>query len=104
MIDYQLIYNKIRERSRIDKEVSIIHRSLQNYHYKTVHDCSCGDCQHIFELNKLGYQVSGSDINPQMIAYSKKKFNDNIHQINLFFCDFRELNKKLNYNNFIKSI
>lgn len=62
---------------------------------KEMIDCTVGTGKMAIPLAKLGYTVSGCDINSRMIRKAKQNFaNDNI-VANLFQCDILELSEKV---------
>jgi ubiquinone/menaquinone biosynthesis C-methylase UbiE len=46
---------------------------LEKYHVKTVLDLTCGTGSQVFWLNKRGYEVTGSDINGNMLKVARRK-------------------------------
>lgn len=46
---------------------------LEKHHVKTVLDLTCGTGSQVFWLNKRGYEVTGSDINGNMLKVAKRK-------------------------------
>jgi len=62
---------------------------------KTIHDCSIGAGGTTLPLAKLGYDVSGSDLNENLLNRSKVNFEQFGFFPHLFIADFRELDKHM---------
>jgi len=76
-----------------------LYKTLFNkYSIKKIHDCSIGAGGPALPLAKLGYTVSGSDINKNLLDRAKINFAENGFSINIFVSDFRELDSKLPEN------
>ena len=63
---------------------------------KDILDCSCGTGQMTIPLMKLGYNVTGSDINPKMLNQAKKNAAQEDLVGNFIKSDFCELPKNIN--------
>lgn len=63
---------------------------------ETVLDCACGTGQHLYMLNKLGFQMMGSDYSPAMLAVASKNLTKRKTKIPLRQADFRFLEDAFN--------
>lgn len=57
----------------------------------TVLDCACGTGHHIYMMDKMGLEVSGSDYSNSMLEVAKNNLSDLNKDIKLKQCDFRYL-------------
>ena len=60
-------------------QIRFLHNYFKNKKVKKILDMMCGNCRHILGLNKLGYEVSGMDINKELlerVMYNKNYSND----------------------------
>lgn len=64
---------------------------LKDKDINTILDCSIGSGNLTLSLLELGYQVTGSDLNEQMLDRCKQKAQKRGKQILLKQCDFRKL-------------
>lgn len=68
-------------------------RVFKNKNIQSILDCSFGTGNLTFVLNKIGFDLAGSDISDKMLTKAQEKANELCIDINLFQCDFRELSK-----------
>jgi glycine/sarcosine N-methyltransferase len=61
-----------------------------------VHDCSIGAGGTTLPMAKLGYEVSGSDLNQNLLSKAKENFESTGFSIPLFQADFTRLDEYLN--------
>ncbi len=61
------------------------------YAVKTIHDCSIGAGGTTIPLSRLGYKVSGSDLNKNLLDRAKLNFAQFNFDPHLFIADFREI-------------
>lgn len=59
----------------------------------SIHDCSIGAGGSTIPLAKLGYKVSGSDINENLLEKAKQNFEKQQVSAELFLADFRKLDQ-----------
>ena len=62
---------------------------FSKYIISTIHDCSIGAGGSTLPLAKLGYSVSGSDINENLLNKAQMNFSENGFFPRLFIADFR---------------
>jgi SAM-dependent methyltransferase len=58
------------------KEVDLFEQCFERYSripVRRVLELACGNCPHMIELIRRGYDYTGLDINPKMLAYSRQK-------------------------------
>ena len=58
---------------------------------KTVLDCACGTGHHLYMMDNLGLEVSGSDYSNSMLEVAKNNLSNLNKDIKLKQCDFRYL-------------
>jgi 2-polyprenyl-3-methyl-5-hydroxy-6-metoxy-1,4-benzoquinol methylase len=68
---------------------------FSEYKISTIHDCSIGAGGTTLPLAKLGYVVSGSDLNENLLNRAKTNFSDNGFNPKLFIADFRKVGEFL---------
>ena len=51
----------------------VIETILKKYHVKNILDLTCGTGAQVFFLTEHGYQITGSDFSPKLIAIAKQK-------------------------------
>lgn len=87
-IDYARYYNLLYKDKDYAGEAQYVHDLIQKYKpgAKTILNLGCGTGSHDFELAKLGYDVTGIDLSPEMLAVANKRFSTQKAQIaNLTF-------------------
>ena len=62
--------------------------------YKDVLDCSIGTGQMALPLAMMGYNVTGTDINQNMLSKARSNFAQHKLPVTLSHCDFRKLSSK----------
>lgn len=67
----------------------VIEKILKKHKVKTVLDVTCGTGSQVFFLAKHGYQVTGSDISPKMLAVAKNKAKKEKLKIKFIESDMR---------------
>lgn len=73
-------------------EAGFVHRSLEaSGSVHRVLDVACGTGRHVIELAKLGYDVTGVDHSPDMIALAKGRVIETASGISFVCQDMREL-------------
>ena len=70
---------------------------LSGKKYKDFLDCAVGTGQMLLPLAKMGYNVTGTDINQNMLNKANINFSQNKVSANFHVCDFRNLKDKLKY-------
>lgn len=91
---YDLLYNG----KDYGSESSFIHQLIQKHDSKLpadlkVLDLACGTGKHAFELEKLGYTVSGSDISEDMVQIARKVAKETDSACQFFNHSFQESDK-----------
>lgn len=81
--DYANYYNLLYKDKDYKSEADYIHSLIQQFapQSKSLIDLGCGTGKHAFEFEKLGYEVTGVDLSPQMVAIAnanKEKNNSTI--------------------------
>jgi ubiquinone/menaquinone biosynthesis C-methylase UbiE len=64
--------------------------------FQDVLDCSVGTGRMLLPMAKLGYNCTGSDINPNMIKKAKLNFASNNIISNFIHCDYKNLKSSIN--------
>jgi len=65
------IYDLFQDwKTRLPREIPILHRILSAESVETVLDAACGTGAHLAALAELGYRVTGSDISPEMVDHA----------------------------------
>ena len=65
--------------------------------YKDFLDCAVGTGQMLIPLAKMGYNVTGTDINQNMVNKANVNFAQNKISATFHVCDFRDLKSKIRY-------
>jgi SAM-dependent methyltransferase len=89
---YDLLYeNKdyVGEAAYIDNLISLCSRKGKE---SVILDLACGTGKHTFLLEKLGYNVDGSDISADMIKLAKESSEEKASKANFFNYSFQESN------------
>ena len=75
-----------------DPEQASFFRQLFAHHgTRTILDCACGTGQHLHLFHTLGFQVTGSDISPAMLAQARKNLAGKGIEVPLHQVDYRTL-------------
>jgi ubiquinone/menaquinone biosynthesis C-methylase UbiE len=77
------------------EQASFFQQLLAQHQVRTILDCACGTGQHLHLFHTLGYQVTGSDISPSMLAQARKNLAGSDIQVPLHQIDYRELPQHL---------
>jgi 2-polyprenyl-3-methyl-5-hydroxy-6-metoxy-1,4-benzoquinol methylase len=62
--------------ARVEKECAFLHRIFTKHKVRRALDVGCGAGSHCAYLHRLGYSVTGVDLNTKLIAYAKKRYPD----------------------------
>lgn len=73
------------------KEAGFFRQLFARYRVQVILDCACGTGQHLHLFQSLGYQVTGSDISPSMLAQAHKNLAGAGIQVPLHQVDYRAL-------------
>lgn len=90
-------YDRFRgEFGQHDPEQASFFRQLFGRHgVRTILDCACGTGQHLHLFHSIGYQVTGSDISPSMLAQARKNLAGAGIEVPLHQADYRALPGRL---------
>ena len=94
-------YYAIGYRWNTEAECDFIEASLKAYgpaHAKRVLDIGCGAGRHLLELAKRGYQATGVDIHPEMVAYTQEEAKQSKLNVTASIDDLRHLTIKGTYD------
>jgi ubiquinone/menaquinone biosynthesis C-methylase UbiE len=81
-----------KEFGRHDPEqVSFFQALFAVHDVQNILDCACGTGKHLHMFQALGFQVTGSDISPSMLAQARKNLVDACIEIPLHQVDYRAL-------------
>lgn len=75
-------------------QIKFLTSLFKKYQVKSVLDVACGTGRHAIALKKLGYQVTGIDLEPAMVTYAKKKASEQQLAIDFKVQDMRNLKVK----------
>lgn len=90
-------YDKmIKWNNRLSREIPFFTKLLADSPQEKVLDCACATGQHLVELAKLGFQVTGSDLNADMLKQALELARSNQLEIDLYQTDFLELTQTIN--------
>lgn len=92
MNDYRNLakdYDFINPREEIFRQKGFFKRLINEYSVKTCLDCACGTGWHLFMLNEMGIQCSGSDLSSEMLAVARRNLGNK--DIPLLQVDFRTM-------------
>lgn len=79
--------------TRLKSEINFYEKLLKDNNVKTVLDCACGTGMYVIALNKAGFNVSGSDIDEQMIKQATQNAKNKKYSAKFKVSDFRKLSK-----------
>ncbi|MCL2057715.1 MAG: class I SAM-dependent methyltransferase [Oscillospiraceae bacterium] len=96
--DTAALYNQNMDESAQQKFQDLYEALFTGYDIKTIHDCSIGAGGTTLPLAKIGYIVSGSDLNENLLNRAKINFHAYGYAPKLFISDFREIDKILGEN------
>lgn len=90
--DYAYYYNAFYQDKDYKMEAGQIDILLKKYgnKIKNVMNFGCGTGRHDIELSKLGYQCTGIDISPLMIAIAKENIQKKQEKTTFFVADIRK--------------
>jgi glycine/sarcosine N-methyltransferase len=89
-------YDKmIKWNNRLAREIPFFTDLLTDLPQEKILDCACATGQHLVELAKLGFQVTGSDLNPDMLKQAQSLAKSNQLAIDLYQANFLELTQKI---------
>ena len=74
---YSRYYNLLYHDKDYAGEAQYLHKLIQTYKpgAKTILNLGCGTGNHDFELEKLGYSVTGIDASPEMLAVARERLD-----------------------------
>lgn len=94
--------NKLNREQRTQREVGFVEKYLNPQIGDKILDCPCGSGRHDFPLAKKGYDVTGVDINNQMLSFRSEFLNNSTNRLPDFKqMDMRNLTFGDNTFNFI---
>ena len=73
------------------EHLSFFRQLFARHQARTILDCACGTGQHLHLFHTLGYQVTGSDISPSMLAQAQSNLAASDIQVPLHQVDYRAL-------------
>ncbi len=73
------------------EQVRFFQQLFARHGVRTILDCACGTGQHLHMFRSLGYEVTGSDISPSMLAQAHKNLAGAGIEVPLHQIDYREL-------------
>lgn len=73
-------YDGLYQRKAYRQEVEFLHRLLSRASAASVLDVGCGTGSHMKELEAMGYDCTGIDLNTEMLAVAKKKVRGTVMQ------------------------
>lgn len=96
-----MIYGKLTKKydswsawdKRLDREIKFLKKIFKENNVKTALDYACGTGMHVIALNKIGFEVAGSDIDKQMIHQAKENAKKQKITAQFKVSDFRNLDK-----------
>lgn len=65
-------YDALNPKDEIFKQERFFKNLIKNYSIKSCLDCACGTGWHLFMLNKLGVDCSGSDLSQGMLSAARR--------------------------------
>lgn len=78
------------------EHASFFRQLFARHQARTILDCACGTGQHLHLFHTLGYQVTGSDISPSMLAQARSNLAGSGIQVPLHQADYRALPQHFN--------
>ena len=69
----------------------VIETILKKYHVKNILDLTCGTGAQVFFLTEHGYQITGSDFSPKLIAIAKQKAKTKNLNLTFLIGDMRSI-------------
>ena len=72
MQDKHLYHLAIDWKKRLSNEIPFFQTIFKENGCKKILDCACGTGQHAIALARMGFSVSGSDIDPKAIRIARK--------------------------------
>ncbi len=94
--DTAALYNQHMSGESQQQFLQFYENLFRGYNITTVHDCSIGAGGTTLPLSKLGYTVSGSDLNENLLNRAVFNFSQHGYAPELFVADFRNIGDKLN--------
>jgi ubiquinone/menaquinone biosynthesis C-methylase UbiE len=73
------------------EQIAFFRQLFGQHEVRTILDCACGTGQHLHLFHTLGYQVTGSDISPSMLARAQKNLAGEGVEVPLHQIDYRAL-------------
>ena len=73
------------------EQASFFRQLFARHGTRTILDCACGTGQHLHLFHTLGFQVTGSDISPAMLAQARKNLAGSGIEVPLHQVDYRTL-------------
>ena len=73
------------------EQVRFFQQLFARHQVQTILDCACGTGQQLHIFQSLGYEVTGSDISPSMLAQARKNLISSGIKVPLHQVDYREL-------------
>jgi SAM-dependent methyltransferase len=89
--DTTALYGQHMDNNSQEKLMKFYKDLFSKYKISTIHDCSIGAGGTTLPLAKIGYNVSGSDLNENLLNRAKTNFSDFGYNPKLFIADFRNL-------------
>jgi len=85
------IYDYLVSGVDFEEWIDYLEEILRNFNYKpkTVVDLACGTGNTLLPLVRRGYQASGVDLSPEMVAMAKEKADSNGLEADFFVADMR---------------
>jgi hypothetical protein len=93
--DTGALYGQHMDNDSQEKLMKFYKELFSGYKILTIHDCSIGAGGTTLPLAKLGFIVSGSDLNENLLNKAKINFSDNGFDPELFIADFRNIGEFL---------
>lgn len=95
LYDTSALYNQNMSLSQQEKFIEFYKKVFAGYDIQTIHDCSIGAGGTTLPLAKLGYRISGSDLNESLLERAKVNFESEGFDLDVFTSDFRSLGETL---------
>jgi ubiquinone/menaquinone biosynthesis C-methylase UbiE len=73
------------------EQASFFQKLFARYGVRTILDCACGTGQHLHLFHNFGYEVTGSDTSPSMLAQARKNLAGAGIEVPLRQVDYRAL-------------
>jgi hypothetical protein len=87
--DTTALYGQHMDNNSQEKLMRFYKDLFSNYKISAIHDCSIGAGGTTLPLARLGYIVSGSDLNENLLNRARINFSDSGYNPKLFIADFR---------------